>query len=292
MGNNLQASAPTLDEINANKRTIDDVAVEINGRGYDNFRSDFGLEEEGNAALSLAAGCVTLGFLFIFLAIGLGAALHDTKGYIDRPKRQTKFVNKDETWFIPDNIDDGGRVFITATGAGGGGCHGGMAIAGGGGNSGVSIVNYPLILDRHYKCIFTMGNGGDYNMEGSSTLIYCFDKDGIKQVDLRLEGGKSGCDNSGIHRGSNIYPWVHELFGARPSIPTVAEDNPYGGVGGLGNNGGAGSMFGTGGMSENHTPDGEVHYAAAGAGGHGGTSNFGLPGKGGDGKIYIEYHTR
>lgn len=40
------------------------------------------------------------------------------------------------------------------------------------------------------------------------------------------------------------------------------------------------------------TPDDDDDSAARGAGGYGGTSGFGYPGKGGNGKVFIMYYTK
>lgn len=259
----------------------------------DKARKEMGGKYISKWSLGILLGFIIFSMLFIIGCIIVRVLMRDEGSYYKSPERKTKFIEKDETWYIPDNIDDNGRVFLTMTGAGGGGCNGGATISGGGGNSGVSIVNYPIILDKKYKCRFSMGMGGDMNQEGSPSEIYCFDRNGILQINMQLQGGRSGCGPlPSDRRGSNIYPYTHELFGARTENGTLAQSHPYGGIGGKGNNGGAGSVFGSGGTNKEYTVDDDDDYPAHGAGGFGGLSGFGAPSRGGNGKAFIMYYTK
>lgn len=267
--------------------------ISYQGVSEDRFRNENGGREISSFSLGMLISSGIAFFAFILLAIVAAAALHNGDDFGSRPDRKTKIIKNDQTWYIPDDIDDGGRSFITMTGGGGGGCNGGATISGGGGNSGVSIVNYPVLLKKGYKCRFDLGVGGDFNQDGTSTFVQCFDGDGIIKFEMTLEGGRNGCGYlPSEHRGSNIYPFTHELFGANNMNNTIAQNHPYGGRGGLGNSGGAGSVFGNGGTNEEFTPDDDDDEPARGAGGYGGLSGFGSPSRGGHGKIFIMYYTK
>jgi len=257
----------------------------------DKIRHDLGGRTIKDFWIAVTLSLYVLGALFIIGTILLAVALHDGSDFNTVPERVVHEIEENTSWDVPDNIDDDGRIFLTMTGGGGGGCNGGSTIAGGGGNSGVSVVNYPIILKDGFKCKIMVGYGGDLNHDGSKSEINCFDDNGVLVFYIKAEGGRSGCELNHEYnrRGtSNIYPNTKELFGARPINSTFAESHPYGGIGGPGLSGGAGSVFGHG--ADAMTED--FHRPAHGAGGYGGSSNFGHPGKGGNGKIVFVYHTK
>lgn len=198
-------------------------------------------------------------------------------------------------WEVPDNVARGGRVLMTISGGGGGGCTGTVMVVGGGGNAGASTVERPAILPGNGTCLITIGAGGNANADGGTTTIQCVDENGAAtSVDYTYLGGRSGCvpfnATDPDRRGSNLYPDVAERIGGRPAFGFLPENHPYGGTGGLGSGGGAGSVFGNGGDTGSPTMAGSAAVGHGAGGGGGGTGAFATGGAGMAGAIEIVYY--
>jgi hypothetical protein len=200
-----------------------------------------------------------------------------------------------QRYLVPNITGNLGRAYITITGGGGGGCAGGV-YAGGGGNSGASGVRVPIVIHNADICQVTIGGGGNPNTDGALTSFVCYPSTGsIATVNFTFLGGRSGCFNNtdAVRNGDNNYPFIAELFGARPNVNPVAESNMYGGIGGVGVGGGAGSIFGNGGNTGALDTNGHkaIGYGAGGGGGgalSGGGSTTG--GVGGSGFVQLNFY--
>lgn len=242
-------------------------------------------------------------FIIIVLVIILVGALYDTpsvyKNFIFAINHGGTILTsltftKNQIYTIPNITGGYGRAFLSITGAGGGGCSGNYTSTGGGGNSGASAVWIPILIHNADVCMITIGNGGDTNMDGSYTEFKCIPSTGGNPtVFFRLDGGRSGCTPNGTHLGDNSYPFIEEKFGSRPLDSTYAESNIYGGIGGNGLGGGAGSLFGNGGNPGDINKIGQNAPGYGAGGGGGGISsvngNSYNGGNGGNGFVQFNY---
>lgn len=200
-----------------------------------------------------------------------------------------------QRYLVPNITGNLGRAYITITGGGGGGCSGGTLV-GGGGNSGASGVRIPIVIHNADICQITIGGGGNPNSDGGSTRFVCYPSTGsIPTVDYTFLGGRSGCfNNTGTTRnGDDSFPFISERFGARPDAINVAESNIYGGIGGTGDGGGAGSVFGNGGNTGILNSNGQnaPSYGAGGGGGGASTSPATTSGGiGGNGFVQLNFY--
>lgn len=200
-----------------------------------------------------------------------------------------------QRYLVPNITGNLGRAYITITGGGGGGCSGGTLV-GGGGNSGASGVRVPIVIHNADICQITIGGGGNPNSDGGPTHFTCFPSTGsIPTVDFTFPGGRSGCfNNTGATRnGNDTFPFISERFGARVDAVDVAEPNIYGGIGGLGAGGGAGSIFGNGGNTGALNSNGIAAPSAGAGGGGGGASTSGgttSGGIGGNGFVQLNFY--
>ena len=186
-------------------------------------------------------------------------------------------------WEVPKVIDSDFQTELYMSGGGGGGCTSSNSFAGGGGNSGVSVVKFPVLIHKKDICSITIGNGGIQNENGGDTSFRCTSKStGQTTVSISVSGGRSGCTPLGIPLGSTLsYPYVAEAFGARPINGTLAQGIIFGGIGGLGESGGAGSIFGNGAKSY------DIDATNYGSGGSGSVANGLNAGKGANGAVKL-----
>jgi hypothetical protein len=200
-----------------------------------------------------------------------------------------------QRYLVPNITGNMGRAYITITGGGGGGCSG-STLVGGGGNSGASGVRVPIVIHNADICQITIGGGGNPSSDGGSTRFVCYPPSGsIPTVDFTLLGGRSGCfNNTGATRnGDDSFPFISERFGARPDAINVAEPNIYGGIGGTGDGGGAGSVFGNGGntgLSDTKGQNAPSYGAGGGGGGASTTSGTNSGGIGGSGFVQLNFY--
>lgn len=208
--------------------------------------------------------------------------------------------NVNQIYVVPSVISNLGRAYVTLSGGGGGGCVGNYTSTGGGGNSGASGILVPVILHANDNCIITVGSGGDSSVDGTYTEFKCIPSSGGQPTTyLYVPGGRSGCFDisnysSTTRLGDDNYPFVSERFGSRLyPIPTYAESNPYGGIGGDNLGGGAGSAFGNGGDAGDAGIQGQTAPGyGAGGGGGGISSTVGTTvngGKGGNGLVQLNF---
>ncbi len=190
-----------------------------------------------------------------------------------------------------------GRAHLTITGGGGGGCAGGLFV-GGGGNSGASGVRIPIVIHNADMCQITIGGGGNPSSDGGPTYFICYPPTGTTpSVNFTFPGGRSGCFNNtdATRNGVDGFPFISERFGARVGVTPVAENNIYGGLGGDGAGGGAGSVFDNGNGGNTGDPDlsGQAAQSYGAGGGGGGASTTGgatTGGVGGNGFVQINYY--
>lgn len=285
------SNLPTQKELDTFRKLIAEVR-ETNTQENSGFRKDPCFRW---ALLIFAIFCI---FALCFILLGILSSEEEDFVKSDRSYVSVGF-EKSSKWQPPKFLDADGRMQIYMTGAGGGGCTGGSTMLGGGGSSGVSVANYNAIIRSEWTCNIIIGEGGQANSDGTSTKVECLDEDEEVQFSLELEGGRSGCLTlpASDRRGpENQTFYVQELFGARQGLTTnttfTAEDNIYGGKGGRGLNGGAGSVFGTGGSSiKTFSVDAEEN-PYFGGGGFGGQAGFGLGGQGGNGKVVFYFLAR
>jgi hypothetical protein len=140
-------------------------------------------------------------------------------------------------------------------------------------------VAFPVLIHKKDVCAITVGPGGATNNDGGQTVLTCTSENtGRTTLSLVVAGGRSGCTPLGTPLGSTLtYPYSAEAFGARPLNGTLAQSVIYGGLGGTGASGGAGSIFGDG-ASGNSL--GATSYGAGGSGAGVGILNAGAGGPG------------
>jgi hypothetical protein len=252
--------------------------------------------------ISITTVIVVVSIVFLVGGIILAAILHDNDSSYSTLKNVAEdavvsvplVFDSTQLWKVPSTVANGGRVLLTMSGGGGGGCDGGPVSIGGGGDSGVSTVQYPILVSAKDECLLSIGAGGQRNQDGQYTSVLCVSSDGTStHVDLIADGGHSGCwffNGTQMRRGPDDgFPYTQERVGGRPDTGYLAESHPYGGAPGVGAGAGAGSVFGNGGDSGNGVAVIGDNGHGKGSGGGGGGGGFGFGGAGAGGRVKLVY---